>query len=161
QGSQGYYNAVLAHFGATEYMIGYHPPRLADCKVKHTHRPPIWISVVGDGGSLIPVHCYTDYGPAGDPPGEERASEDSLRHLRMFQTRSPSGNLDRTWKELMKIGDLRELDWDMTLADLTEMEAVCALGEREAEALHKLDPTGALSGLTLNDIEVLQRADSK
>jgi hypothetical protein len=58
QGSEGYYNAVLAHFQASDQMLDYCPPRLPGIK---GGRPPIWISVIGQGGRLVPVHCYTQY----------------------------------------------------------------------------------------------------
>jgi|GEM_PF-2549670 len=59
QSSQGYYNAVVAQFGKPEFMLGYHPPLLPD--VQTLDRPPIWISVIGQNGRLVPVHCYTEY----------------------------------------------------------------------------------------------------
>jgi hypothetical protein len=62
QGSQGYYNAVLAHFRCPELMLGYHPPRIPGAEGSRFDRPPIWISVVGQGGRFVPVHCYTEYG---------------------------------------------------------------------------------------------------
>jgi hypothetical protein len=65
QGSHGYYNAVLALCEKPEYMIGYHPPRLATIKKENLDRPPIWISVIGSGGRLVPLHCYTDYDDTG------------------------------------------------------------------------------------------------
>jgi hypothetical protein len=61
QGSEGYYNAVLAHFGECDKMLDYRPPGLANIPAKWCNRPPIWISIVGQGGRLTPVHCFTNY----------------------------------------------------------------------------------------------------
>jgi hypothetical protein len=60
QGSQGYYNAVLAQFGRPDLMLGYHPPSILGTS-GDVDRPPIWISVIGNDGRLVPVHCYTNY----------------------------------------------------------------------------------------------------
>jgi hypothetical protein len=67
QASQGYYNAVLIHFDLPNRMLGYHPPPFPDGK-RDFDRPAIWISVVGEGGRLVPVHCYTSY-ETGDQEG--------------------------------------------------------------------------------------------
>ena len=72
QGSQGYFNAVLAQFEHTNLMLGYHSPLFPAERVfqpAHADKllpappnvPPIWISVVGEGGRLVPVHCFTHY----------------------------------------------------------------------------------------------------
>jgi hypothetical protein len=74
QGSQGYYNAVLAQFGTKEdreRMLDYRPPGLKEFETKEKH-PPIWISVVS-GGRLIPVHCYTDFSFKADAPEIDKA----------------------------------------------------------------------------------------
>jgi len=60
QSSQGYYNAVLAQFGAKDRMIGYRPPHGLD-----TGKPAAWVSVIGQGGNLVPVHCYSTYDDKG------------------------------------------------------------------------------------------------
>ena len=64
QGSQGYYNAILAQFERPDLMLGYHPPkpRQGTKSPGAFDRPPIWISIVGNGGRLVPVHCYSDIG---------------------------------------------------------------------------------------------------
>ncbi|MDB5312249.1 MAG: hypothetical protein JWO38_6451 [Gemmataceae bacterium] len=59
QASQGYYNAVLVQFGEHTSMIGYQPPFPGGAALPG--RPPIWVSVVGQGGTFLPVHCYTRY----------------------------------------------------------------------------------------------------
>lgn len=88
QASQGYYNAILAHYGQSERMVGYGLPRLPN-RSQHsfppTSIPPIWISVVGEGGRLLPVHCFTDYNDTyaiGDAyyPLLERVTDASSRH---------------------------------------------------------------------------------
>lgn len=60
QGSQGYYNAVLAQHERHDLMLGYHPPKISG-NGRGLNRPPIWISVIGQGGRLVPVHCFTEY----------------------------------------------------------------------------------------------------
>ncbi len=77
EASQGYYNAVLAHHRAYGQMLGYHPPRVRDDAT--LDRPPIWISVVGHSGRLVPVHCYTEY-------DESDANEESPK---VFRTSPP------------------------------------------------------------------------
>jgi hypothetical protein len=66
QASQGYYNAILAQFRAPELLIGYRVPPVQDPNIRTRDRPPIWISVVGANGSLVPVHCYTEYKVSDD-----------------------------------------------------------------------------------------------
>jgi len=61
QGSQGYFNAVLAQFGRPDLMVGYHPPLIPEASKSHKIIPPIWISSVGNNGRLVPVHCFTNY----------------------------------------------------------------------------------------------------
>lgn len=65
QSSQGYYNAVVVQFGRPDLLLGYRPPQLPG--VRTFDRPPIWISVIGQSGRMVPVHCYTEY----DEPSDE------------------------------------------------------------------------------------------
>jgi hypothetical protein len=63
QASEGYYNAILAQSGgkARARMLNYRGPRLprgADDAGNPVNGPPIWISVVGQRGQLLPVHCF-------------------------------------------------------------------------------------------------------
>ena len=58
QGSQGYYNAVLAQFGNYRSMLDYRPVGWAG---RDDERPAIWVSIIGQGGVLVPVHVYTEY----------------------------------------------------------------------------------------------------
>ena len=68
QACQGIYNAVLAQFSdGRQYMLGYTPPTFAAEDNSRTDLPPVWISVVGEGGVLMPVHCYT-FGSCEPPP---------------------------------------------------------------------------------------------
>lgn len=66
QSAVGYYNAVLAQFGERDKMIEYRAPRLRG-EDPLTARPPIWVSVIGQNGDLIPVKMYPDY--ADEVPG--------------------------------------------------------------------------------------------
>jgi hypothetical protein len=94
QSAQGYYNAVVAQFeerdklldnglSRPDLFLGYRPPKFPaksspseeDLNLGPTkpltskedlNRPPIWISIVGQGGHLVPVHCYTKYSTGGD-----------------------------------------------------------------------------------------------
>ena len=64
QGSQGYFNAIVAQFDRPDLMLGYHPPKPPQ-SAEHPEalaRPPVWISIVGNGGRFVPVHCYSDFG---------------------------------------------------------------------------------------------------
>jgi len=63
QGSEGYHNAILAHLGEDtdcDAMLDYRSPGIPGLGSRENH-PPIWISVVGQNGRLIPVHCSTQF----------------------------------------------------------------------------------------------------
>jgi ABC-type multidrug transport system fused ATPase/permease subunit len=98
QSSQGYYNAVLAQFGRHDLMLGYHPPLISNDDhrqdqirrkksnedltgelAKEFDRPPIWISVVGQGGRLVPVHCYTEYDDRRSPVVRSRVTPEVVK----------------------------------------------------------------------------------
>ena len=102
QSSQGYFNAIAAMFGRDELMVGYHAPVEAQMgkngearekaqeeakadpgKLNH---PPIWISVVGANGRLVPVHCYVDFENDGniDVPSIIRSRATSVRRPRFY-----------------------------------------------------------------------------
>ncbi|HEY7424537.1 MAG TPA: hypothetical protein VH682_09940 [Gemmataceae bacterium] len=68
QAAQGYYNAILAHLveegksSAVNDMIEYGPPSLAKGPI--TFRPPVWITMIGQNGDLVPLQFFTDLGEA-------------------------------------------------------------------------------------------------
>lgn len=66
QGAQGIFNAVLALSKKPELMLGYSPLLFPDAPVV-ANRPPIWISVIGQNGQLVPVHCYANYSDSNPP----------------------------------------------------------------------------------------------
>jgi hypothetical protein len=74
QGSQGYYNAILAQADRPDLMLGYHPPKLPAGPIDSPalDHPPIWVSVVGNGGRLVPVHCYSNFGELYKPVAVDR-----------------------------------------------------------------------------------------
>ncbi|QJW94105.1 hypothetical protein [Frigoriglobus tundricola] len=56
QGAQGYYNAALALADKPDLMIGYRPPQFLN-RDGEERRPPVWINVIGEGGTIVPVSC--------------------------------------------------------------------------------------------------------
>jgi hypothetical protein len=60
-GAQGTYNAILAHLGNTEKLIEYRPPRLRQDTDTSAVRPPIWITMIGQNGELVPLQFFTNY----------------------------------------------------------------------------------------------------
>jgi hypothetical protein len=56
QSTQGYYNAGLVHLDKPERMIDYGGSDLASQDPKDRQRPGVWISVVGQNGSMIPLY---------------------------------------------------------------------------------------------------------
>lgn len=56
--AQGTYNATLAVLGHTDKMLDYAPPAWGGVS---SGRPPIWVSVVGEDGGLVPLAYFTHY----------------------------------------------------------------------------------------------------
>jgi hypothetical protein len=77
QSAQGYYNATLAQIDKPEFLVEYEAPRFPDqhCSLR---RPPIWITMLGSNGDLVPLQYFTEYQDHGyvwqPPPSESGAS---------------------------------------------------------------------------------------
>jgi hypothetical protein len=60
-GAQGNYNAILALMENPEKMVEYRAPQLSKDKKENDYEriPPIWISVIGQDGDIIPLQYFT------------------------------------------------------------------------------------------------------
>ena len=58
--AQGIHNAVLAQFGEYDKLVEYRSPNFGQKSISNA-RPPIWVSVIGQNGDLVPVRVYSDY----------------------------------------------------------------------------------------------------
>jgi hypothetical protein len=60
--AQGYYNAILWQMDDREGMIEYRAPLVAKEERTGLDYPPIWITMVGQDGELVPLQFFTGYG---------------------------------------------------------------------------------------------------
>jgi hypothetical protein len=68
--AQGYYNAIYAQFAEDHDLLVHHsklleygPPLFRDPATaeRKTDRPPIWITMIGQNGELLPLQFFTKY----------------------------------------------------------------------------------------------------
>jgi hypothetical protein len=63
QQTQGYYNAIQAQLKNYNQMIEYRPPAFQDRPRRpgEEDRPPIWITMIGQDGDLVPLQIFSEY----------------------------------------------------------------------------------------------------
>jgi hypothetical protein len=62
ESAQGCYNAVLALLGQPAEMVEYRPPVFdPEDPARHRPRPPIWVSMIGQNGDMVPLQFFTSY----------------------------------------------------------------------------------------------------
>jgi hypothetical protein len=61
QQAQGCYNAILAQFGNHKDMLEYRAPEFKDTDKGEADRPPIWITMIGQNGDVVPLQFFTNY----------------------------------------------------------------------------------------------------
>jgi hypothetical protein len=61
QEAQGCFNAILAQTRGEKWLVEYRPPHLPDVKgdEKIWLRPPVWISMIGPNGDIVPLQFFT------------------------------------------------------------------------------------------------------
>jgi hypothetical protein len=66
ESAQGCYNAVLAQRAKPNHLVEYRAPYFGGAaNERQWARPPIWISMIGQNGDLVPLQYFTEYQDEG------------------------------------------------------------------------------------------------